>query len=205
MITTDNRDETKDRILDAALKRFIHFGAGKTTMNEIAEDLRCSKASLYYYFPDKQGLHLAVLEKISEHLFQTMEERLTKMAKAADTLLDFIGIKYEFGCKFFRLEIFKLIQEKKMITPQQFRAFRDREHTLFTRIFEFGNEQGEFFLKRPATEIASLYQDVLEGIRFVASDGLPAIEVHNEDFFAKIVAKQRAIAQIFINGLKYKD
>ena len=35
-------------------------------MNEIAEDLSISKASLYYYFPDKLNLYGAVLHKIIE-------------------------------------------------------------------------------------------------------------------------------------------
>lgn len=47
-------------ILEAARKRFAHFGISKTTMNEIAADIGMSKASLYYYFPDKEKLFVAL-------------------------------------------------------------------------------------------------------------------------------------------------
>ncbi|WP_262496286.1 TetR/AcrR family transcriptional regulator [Daejeonella oryzae] len=43
-----------------AIKRFCHFGISKTSMAEIAEDLSMSKTAMYYYFPDKQNIILAV-------------------------------------------------------------------------------------------------------------------------------------------------
>ena len=48
--------EKLSKVLDAAQKRFARFGLSKTTMNDIADDLGVSKASLYYYFPDKESI-----------------------------------------------------------------------------------------------------------------------------------------------------
>lgn len=61
------QEEKIENILEAATKRFAHFGVDKTTMNEIADDLGISKASLYYYFPDKLNLFAATLKKIIGH------------------------------------------------------------------------------------------------------------------------------------------
>ena len=52
-----------DLIIEAAQKRFGLYGVEKTSMREIANDLKLSKASLYYYFPDKESLYKAVVEK----------------------------------------------------------------------------------------------------------------------------------------------
>ena len=57
----DNSDKISN-ILSAAQKRFGLYGLEKTTMKEIASDLGVSKASLYYYFPDKESLLKAVVE-----------------------------------------------------------------------------------------------------------------------------------------------
>jgi TetR/AcrR family transcriptional regulator len=70
------QDKKRDLIIEAAEKRFMHFGVDKTTMNEIADDLSISKASLYYYFPDKLNLYGAVLHKIIE-AEQAIEPGLT--------------------------------------------------------------------------------------------------------------------------------
>ena len=57
-------DRKRGLILDGAIKRFSHFGINKTTMAEIAEDLSVTKPALYYYFPDKQSIIVAVADKI---------------------------------------------------------------------------------------------------------------------------------------------
>ena len=49
-------------ILSASQKRFGRYGLSKTTMNEIAADVNMSKASLYYYFKNKEDIFKAVLD-----------------------------------------------------------------------------------------------------------------------------------------------
>ena len=46
-------DDTAKRILDAASRRFLHYGFKKTTMSEIADDCNMSTGNLYRYFPSK--------------------------------------------------------------------------------------------------------------------------------------------------------
>ena len=60
------QDQKQEAIIEAAIKRFAHFGVSKTTMAEIAADLSFSKASLYYYFPDKLNLFAAVFKTITD-------------------------------------------------------------------------------------------------------------------------------------------
>ena len=46
----------KQEILDAAALLFQKFGLNKTTMNDISKHLNIGKATLYYYFKNKQEL-----------------------------------------------------------------------------------------------------------------------------------------------------
>ncbi len=64
-------------ILEAAQKRFGMYGIEKTSMREIADDLKLSKASLYYYFPDKESLYRAVIEKEQGEFIERIRERMT--------------------------------------------------------------------------------------------------------------------------------
>jgi AcrR family transcriptional regulator len=58
------KDPAKTRmdILEVATKEFAHNGLSGARINEIAERTETSKRMLYYYFGDKEGLYLAVLE-----------------------------------------------------------------------------------------------------------------------------------------------
>ncbi|MBK6915168.1 MAG: TetR/AcrR family transcriptional regulator [Ignavibacteriales bacterium] len=49
-------NEKRIQIIRAAAKRFARNSISKTTLDEIARDLRISKASLYYYFESKDRL-----------------------------------------------------------------------------------------------------------------------------------------------------
>lgn len=50
------KKEIRKQILDAAWKRFGHYGYNKTTMAEIAQDCGMSAANLYRYFKDKSDI-----------------------------------------------------------------------------------------------------------------------------------------------------
>ena len=50
-------------IIEAARNRFAHYGFSKVTMEEVALDVGMGKASLYYYFPNKEDLFKSVIQK----------------------------------------------------------------------------------------------------------------------------------------------
>ena len=53
--------EEKQRILEAASKRFFGLGMSKVTIDEVAADLGMSKKTIYKYFPSKDDLLLAAV------------------------------------------------------------------------------------------------------------------------------------------------
>ena len=59
---TRDPEGTRSRILEAATKEFARFGLGGARVDRIAMRAAANKRMLYYYFGDKEGLFLAVLE-----------------------------------------------------------------------------------------------------------------------------------------------
>jgi len=52
------------KILEAAERRFAHYGYGKTTMAEIAQDADMSVGNLYRFFRNKEAIALAGTERL---------------------------------------------------------------------------------------------------------------------------------------------
>ncbi len=52
----------RERILAASLEEFARYGLGGARVDRIAERAGANKSMLYYYFGNKEGLFLAVLE-----------------------------------------------------------------------------------------------------------------------------------------------
>ena len=199
---TENRDEMRERIIDAALKRFTYYGASKTTMNEIAEDLHCSKASLYYYFPDKQALHVAVLEKAGETYFHDLQEKADQAVTARQAFMELIATRHEFARRFCRLELFKVLKDKHLVrfANKAFEAARDREIGIITNIIEKGVDRGEMVSADPA-KVAALYMHAMIGLRLSLVSKDLSEEISDEEF-ERVREWQVQLADIFINSLK---
>ncbi|RFM35454.1 TetR/AcrR family transcriptional regulator [Chitinophaga silvisoli] len=197
----ETKDEMRDKILDAALKRFSNYTASKTTMNEIADDLHCSKASLYYYFSDKKSLHFAVLEKIGEHFISEQEMEAEKDLPAASILMNLLEIKRQFVLRYCRLEMFKILNDNSAETLRVMAIMKEREQKMMTRIMEKGVAAGDFKI-RNISELASLYSQAIEGLRFSVLDCInPKFELEPDEI-EKIIDKQRLLTEIFVKGIK---
>jgi AcrR family transcriptional regulator len=65
---------THERILDVALDLFVTKGFDKTSLREIADRLGVTKAALYYHFPSKGDILLALHLRFHELLDGALEE-----------------------------------------------------------------------------------------------------------------------------------
>lgn len=72
------KENIRCKIVEAAKKRFSHFGYGKTTMAEVAADCAMSPGNLYRFFPGK----LDIAEAIAT---EDYERHLASMSKLAVT------------------------------------------------------------------------------------------------------------------------
>ncbi|VTQ03477.1 TetR/AcrR family transcriptional regulator [Sphingobacterium daejeonense] len=88
-----NADAKRMKILEAAKRRFAHYGLAKTTMAEIAQDLSFSKALLYYYFPDKNRLYAAVFEMAVDEIITETTEKINKAKDVNEAMEAFLATR----------------------------------------------------------------------------------------------------------------
>jgi AcrR family transcriptional regulator len=63
---TERGDETRERLLDTALRLFRKRGFDGTTMRDIARAGRVSVGAAYYYFPSKEALVHAFYDRVQD-------------------------------------------------------------------------------------------------------------------------------------------
>lgn len=68
----------KEQILKTAQKRFAKHGLSKTTIEEIARDLRIGKATVYHYFSSKEDIFYEVLSGEIDRYLEELTETLSK-------------------------------------------------------------------------------------------------------------------------------
>lgn len=64
--------QTKEKIIQAAIKLFQERGYEKTTSNDIASEAGVSVGSFYVYFTDKRQLLLTIFDRLSNELFKNI-------------------------------------------------------------------------------------------------------------------------------------
>ena len=90
MQQTRARDRHR-RILDAALRVFSRRGYRDASVDDIAGESRTSKGGVYFHFPGKEAIFLALLERTATRLLEKIEESIAihddPIAKADAALL----------------------------------------------------------------------------------------------------------------------
>lgn len=192
------------QILIAAQKRFGVYGVEKTSMREIANDLKLSKASLYYYFPDKASLYKAVVEKEQEEFIFKISERILTIEEPEQLLLEYAMARLSYfrtllNLSRLRLEVYT---DLKPVFRETIRIFKEKEKEIIIRIFDKGISTGKFFLK-DKDHTASLFLDLLKGLRASVVNDKITLFIEEEEY--KLLLKNTvAFTEIFVKGLSIR-
>jgi len=191
-------------ILEAAQKRFGIFGVEKTSMREIADDIKMSKAALYYYFPDKESLYKSVLlEEQSEFI----SEILQKMSSIGDPELlirEYAVNRISYFRKLVNLTRLKYesYSGMKPMLQHSVDSFKKKECEVVAGILEKGKMSGRFEIK-DTNEMAILFLDLLKGIRLSTMNNMSSLFIGEEEY-SVLLEKTIAFVDLFIRGINTK-
>jgi AcrR family transcriptional regulator len=189
-------------ILQAARKRFAHYGFSKVTMDEIAGDVELGKASLYYYFPTKEELFRAVISQEQTEFIKRVEALLQKTTSAKEKLEEYVESRLTFSRELSNLGTlsFHSIFDSKSVFRKLSEDFEEQELKLLKIIIDEGKASGDFRKDLP-DELTKVFIHVLQGlklrfIRFLKEQRMED-EIHLE-----LEAEMKLVANILINGMK---
>jgi AcrR family transcriptional regulator len=189
-------------ILEAAQSRFGQFGIEKTSMQEIAGDLKLSKASLYYYFPDKESLYRAVIKKEQDEFIESINDDIKNIADPVEMLRIYAVSRLSHFRTLLNLSRLRLenFSEFKPVFSETVLIFREKEKEIIVWIFERGINSGVFSMKDP-DHIASLFLDLLKGLRMRIVNSKKLLYI-DQDEFEELSGMIVDFIEIFINGIK---
>ena len=72
----EERQVRKERIITGALNVFKKSGVDNATMSDIAKESGFGTATLYYYFPSKENILIAMMERGWIQLWESIEEKI---------------------------------------------------------------------------------------------------------------------------------
>jgi len=200
----DQQDIKREKILDASYERFLHYGYSKTTMNEIAGDLSMSKALLYYYFPDKSELYMAVMRKLANDYLKLLDDKLDTFPGLREAFLFQVNTHHDFIVKNFNFFDFFRINEQNLPETiwQIIGQIRDSEMRLLTSAINSEAEKGHIKMVNNPAEIIDVFLDALHGIKVGGSLAHKKASFPRKEQLDEIHNKRLLLIDIFVNGLK---
>lgn len=200
----DQQDIKREKILEAAYQQFLHYGYSKTTMNEIAGALSMSKALLYYYFPDKSQLYIAVTRKLAGEYLELLQSKVSKARDLKEAFVIQIDVNYDFILNnynfldFFRLNEQNLPDHIWEIMGQ----IRQGEIDVLCNVIRNEEDKGNLNHIENADEVIGLLLDALHGVR-VGTMGLKKMSFPKKEHLDEIHQKRLLLVDIFVRGLKH--
>src|ERR1035437_9816710 len=191
-------------IIEASQKRFGLFGIEKTSMREIANDLKLSKASLYYYFPDKESLYKAVVEKEQIEFISKISERIFSIQEPEQLLLEYANTRLSYFRTLLNLSRLRLeaYSGLKPVFMESIQIFKEKEKEIIKKILKKGISSGIFFIS-DSDQTATLFLDLLKGLRTTLFNEKETLFIEQEEYDL-LLQKTIAFTNFFIRGLKFK-
>jgi len=198
MMPTETLDETARQILDAASRRFLHYGYGKTTMSEIAKDCNMSTGNLYRYFPSK----LDIAEMFVHTLRREQVGKLRAVLERPDTpprdkLRDFFLLKFRIAYERFhdKPKAYELSSELMAARPKIALEWEGAEGRVLAEILLEGDAQGAFAVG-DARRTAKILLDA--AYRFTS----PA--VFHEGDFDDLAEELNGVVDLVLDGFSWR-
>jgi AcrR family transcriptional regulator len=87
-------EDTREKVLLAAIQRFSRFGYRRTSINDVAEQAGLARATVYLYWKRKQDLFVAGLERFNSQSRDLAETAAAKKGSAVKRVLATVAAQY---------------------------------------------------------------------------------------------------------------
>jgi len=138
--------DTRERILEAAIERILHYGYAKTTMSEIARDCDMSAGNIYRFFASKLDIAEAIARKFNVEIYQEYARIARTDLPATERLIQYFT--YGMETTFHKLDSDAKILEVAEVLAENRPLFANeelaQERIYLIEILEGGVARGEF-------------------------------------------------------------
>lgn len=199
------QDQKREVILEAALKRFSRYGLAKTTMGEIAGDLDMSKGSLYYYFPDKDRIYVAVIERIVSRCFADVSSFLEGPVTVQLVMDRYLALKERILQEYhFLFGVHEWVREKPGNLQRQVGELVQQAESRFLAAWmRKGIADGEISPQHDPEKTAEMLVHVLFGLWVVwCKWQAQGFELHHTENIKEFMHREKMVLAIFFNGLR---
>jgi len=147
---TKDPEERRQELIDAAERLFMEKGYEQTAVSDIVREVQVAHGTFYYYFPSKEDILEAVIEKNIAELESNVREIMQQRDLATAFKLNLM-VNSILGINVARRKLMAYLHEESnaVMHEKMERRTVDRLVPLLAEVVAFGAEEGCFSVQNP--------------------------------------------------------
>jgi AcrR family transcriptional regulator len=198
----EKTDQKREQILDAAMRCLARFGMMKVTLDDIAKLMGMNKASLYYYYENKEALFIDALERESLRFFELVQQNFAAIGTVTEKFYSMVRtfhVHFRNRAEVLELNV-KAMSENHGLIQKLDRRLREKNIDFLRDLIQQGIDAGEF-RGMDAGRVARIVRIIFDLSRleqFLKKD----FSNHEQPDFVQMENDAYFILDLLFNGLK---
>jgi AcrR family transcriptional regulator len=194
--------DKKREILKAAGDCFARYGYEKTTLDDIGKLVSLNKASLYYYYKNKESIYTEVIALESERFFNTLKAKINKITGCKNQIITYLVERLNYIRHTVNLHELS-IETKQKFAPffkNLLELFFEREVSIMGEFLANGIKKGEL-INCDTKKVAGSIITVADALKHKAAQCGHSLNITQIDY-SKIVEELKFTITLILDGLK---
>lgn len=198
--TAENLNEVGESILDAAGQLFEHYGYRKTTIEEIAQEAKIGKGTVYLHFKSKEDVGVCWLSRLHSHILGDLVGVAESDGPTTDRIREILTRRVMLRFDIFdrhKRSLDEALSSLKEVIQERKEAFHRNEAELIQTVIREGIANGEIEIDDPATTAESM---ILATNSLMPYSLRPA-QLGNREC---VLSKTQALAGLLVRAIQVK-
>jgi AcrR family transcriptional regulator len=196
------KEQVKEKIGRSAMQCFKKFGLDKTTLDDIAKAVGFNKASLYYYYKNKEDIFIEVAIKEGEQYLELLQEKTLLKKGVENKVWFYMQSRFDYYKNVLNMNRVSSDTLNKILPKffELYDAMMKQEKKFLSQVIKRAVENGEL-IKNNTDKIADVLINISDALKH--SEEQKAI-LKNEDSvdYTQSIRDMKFLVSLIFKGLK---
>ncbi len=196
------RELTKEKIGKSAMQCFAKFGLDKTTLDDIAQAVGLNKASLYYYYKNKEDIFIEVALKEGEDYIASLQEKALLKKGIENQVWFYMQSRFDYYTNILNMNRVS-VETLNKILPKFFElydALMKKEKKFLSQLAKNAIQNGEI-LDTNTDKVASVLINISDALKHSTEQKAILKGEDNVDY-AQSINDMKFLVSLIFKGLK---
>lgn len=192
----------REVILKAAKESFARYGYAKTTLADIGKGAKLNKASLYYYYKNKESIFTDVILAESEEYMRSLQVQIAGERDFTRKIITYLKARLDYYRQVVNLHQLSVafLREAEPIFDALYTEILAHEVEFIALILQEGAKQ-RYFKLVDFTQVARSLFTIADAVKFRAVQQSNVSDASQADYTG-IANEIELITQLILNGIR---